>query len=160
MDYFRKNRLHPDRLSGALVLLCGGIFAIPSARAALGGDAGSIAADQAHFQASVEISSHALYDVHEMILSTGTAVREYATPGGVVFAIGWDGPAMPDLHQTLGSHFEEYLAAARANQGGLHHLAGQRGDLVLVSTGHMRAFAGRAYLASAVPPGVSIDELR
>jgi hypothetical protein len=87
-------------------------------------------------------------------------VREYAAPGGMVFAVGWDGPAMPDLRQTLGAHYDEYLAAAHANQGGHHHLAAQRGDLVLVSNGHMRAFAGRAYLASAVPPGVSLEELR
>jgi hypothetical protein len=160
MDYFRGNGLHRVRLSGTLGMLGGVFFAVSSAWAALGSDAASIVADRAHFQASVTVRPHSLYDIHEMTLSTGTTVREYAAPGGVVFAIGWDGPAMPDLQQTLGAHFEEYLAAARANQSGHHHLAAQRGDLVIMSTGHMRAFAGRAYLASAVPPGVSIDELR
>jgi hypothetical protein len=95
-----------------------------------------------------------------MIVSTGTSVREYAAADGSVFAIGWDGPAMPDLRQVLGAHFEDFLAAARANRGGHHYLAAQRGDFVLLSTGRMRAFAGHAYLASAVPLGVSIDELR
>jgi hypothetical protein len=160
MDYFRWDRLRPGRAFATLGLLGAVFFAISPAWAALGSDAASIAADRAHFQASVNVLPHGLYDIHEMTLSTGTTVREYAAPGGVVFAIGWDGPAMPDLHQTLGVHFEEYLAAARANQDGHHHLAAQRGDLVIMSTGHMRAFAGRAYLASAVPPGVSIDELR
>jgi len=160
MDDFRCNRLRLGRLFGVLAMLGGAVFAVSPARAALGSDAASIAADRAHFQASVRVTPHALYDIHEMLLSTGTTLREYAAPGGLVFAIGWDGPAMPDLRRTLGTHFEDYLAAARGNQGGHHHLAAQRGDLVLVSTGHMRAFAGRAYLASAVPPGVSVDELR
>jgi hypothetical protein len=160
MDYFRWNRLRPGRLFSNLALLCGFFFSVPQALAALGSDAASIDADRAHFQASVKLTPHALYDVHEMTLSSGTTVREYAAPGGVVFAIGWDGPAMPDLRQTLGAHYEGYLAAARANEAGYNHLAAQRGDLVIMSAGHMRAFAGRVYLASTVPPGVFIDELR
>jgi hypothetical protein len=160
MDNFRWNRLRPGRLFGAITLIGGACFAASPAWAALGSNAASVNADRAHFQTSVKVTSHALYDIHEMTLSTGTTVREYAAPGGMVFAVGWDGPAMPDLRQTLGAHYDEYLAAAYANQGGHHHLAAQRGDLVLVSNGHMRAFAGRAYLASAVPPGVSLEELR
>jgi hypothetical protein len=148
------------RLFGSLVLLGNALFACSPAWAALGSDTASIAADQAHFQASDKVTSHPLYEVHEMVVSTGTSVREYAAPDGRVFAIGWDGPAMPDLQQALGSHFKDFVAAARANQGGHHYLAAQRGDLMLVSTGRMRAFAGHAYLASAVPAGVSIDELR
>jgi hypothetical protein len=160
MDYFRWNALQPGRLFGSLALLGSALFACSTAWAALGSDVASIAADQGHFQASDKVTSHPLYDVHEMVVSTGTSVREYAGSDGKVFAIGWDGPAMPDLQQALGAHFEEFLAAARANRGGHRYLAAQRGDLVLVSTGRMRAFTGRAYLASAVPPGVSIDELR
>jgi hypothetical protein len=160
MDYFRWNRLHPGRLLSNPALLGGFLLAVSPAWAALGGDAASIDADCAHFQASVKLTPHARYDVHEMTLSSGTTVREYVTPGGVVFAIGWDGPAMPDLRQTLGAHFEEYLAAARVNEAGYNHLAAERGDLVILSAGHMRAFAGRVYLASTVPPGVSINELR
>jgi Protein of unknown function (DUF2844) len=152
MDYLR--------LIGSLALLGNALFACSPARAALGSDIASIAADQAHFQATDTVTSHPLYAVHEMVLSTGTSMREYAAPDGRVFAIGWDGPALPDLQQALGTHFEEYVAAARANMGGHHYLSAQRGDLVLVSTGRMRAFAGHAYLASAVPPGVSVDELR
>jgi hypothetical protein len=160
MDKFRWSRLRPGRLFGAITLLASACFAHSPAWAALGGNAASITADRAHFQGSVKVTAHALFDIHELTSSTGATVREYAAPDGMVFAIGWDGPAMPDLRQALGVHYEEFLAAAQANQGGHHHLAAQRGDLVLVSSGHMRAFSGHAYLASAVPPGVSIDELR
>jgi Protein of unknown function (DUF2844) len=160
MDYFRWNGRRPGRLFGSLALLANALFACSPAWAALGSDIASIAVDQAQFQSFDKVTSNPLYDVHEMVVSTGTSVREYAAPDGRVFAIGWDGPAMPDLRQALGAHFEDFIAAARVNQGGHHYLAAQRGDLVLVSTGRMRAFAGHAYLASAVPPGVSIAELR
>jgi hypothetical protein len=160
MDYFRWNRLRPARLWGTLALLGSAFFACSPAWAGLGSDIASIAADQAHFQTSDKVTSHPLYDVHEMVVSSGTSVREYAAPDGRIFAVGWDGPAMPDLRQALGANFEDFVLAARANQRGHHYLAAQRGDLVLVSTGRMRAFAGHAYLASAVPPGVSIAELR
>ena len=160
MDDFRWNRLRPGRLFGAFVLVGSACFALSPAWAALGSSAASSNDDRGQFQGSLKVTPHTLYDIHELTLSTGTTVREYAAPGGWVFAVGWDGPAMPDLRQALGAHYEEFLAAAQANQGGHHHLAAQRGDLVLESTGRMRAFAGRAYLASAVPPGVSVDELR
>jgi Protein of unknown function (DUF2844) len=160
MNYFGWNGLRPGRLFGALALVGNALFACSPAWAALGGDIASIVADRAHFQTSDKVTSHPLYDVHEMTISSGASVREYTAPDGTVFAIGWDGPAMPDLRQALGTHFEDFVAAARVNQGGHHYLAAQRGDLVLVSTGRMRAFAGHAYLASAVPPGVSIAELR
>ena len=160
MDNFRWNPLRPGRLFGAFALVGSACFALSPAWAALGSSATSINDDRAQVQGSLKVTPHTLYDIHELTLSTGTTVREYAAPGGLVFAVGGDGPAMPDLRQALGVHYEEFLAAAQVNQGGHHHLAAQRGDLVLVSTGHMRAFAGRAYLASAVPPGVSVDELR
>jgi hypothetical protein len=136
------------------------LLTAPASLAALGGDPASITADQAHLKASLSVTPHPLYSVHELISSTGTTVREYAAPDGAVFAIAWNGPAMPDLRQTLGAYFADYIAAARANQGGHHHLAATSADLVVQSAGHMRAFAGRAYLAGAVPAGVSIDELR
>jgi hypothetical protein len=160
MDYFRWNRLWLQRRRRSLALLGGALFACSPAWAALGSDIASIASDQAHLHATDKVTSHPLYDVHEMVVSTGTSVREYAAPDGRVFAVSWDGPAMPDLRQALGPHFEDFVAAARASQGSHHYLTAQHGDLVLVSTGRMRAFAGYAYLASALPPGVSTDELR
>ncbi|MFI4890335.1 MAG: DUF2844 domain-containing protein [Steroidobacterales bacterium] len=160
MDYRRWNRLRLGLLLGNIALSGGVLLAAPQAYAALGGDHASIAADQAYLKASLKLTSRPLYEVHELQLPTGTTVREYAAPDGAVFAIAWNGPAMPDLQQTLGTYFADYVEAARTSQQGHNHLAAVRADLVVQSTGHMRAFVGRAYLASAVPAGVSIDELR
>lgn len=148
---FRCNLRGPGRLVGSLAVLLGALSFSASSWAALGGAVNALAS---------RVTPHGSYTEHEVTLSTGTVVREYSTPRGAVFAVGWDGPAMPDLRQVLGDHFDDYVAASHANQAGHHHLAAQRGDLVVVSTGRMRAFAGRAYLASQVPAGVSIDELR
>jgi hypothetical protein len=74
---------------------------------------------------------------------------------GKVFGVSWKGPTLPDLSQLLGSSFAEF-------QNGLQHKAGRRrvavvhnSDLVVESTGHTRAFQGRAYLNSMLPVGVT-----
>jgi hypothetical protein len=98
--------------------------------------------------------------VHEIQLPSGTLLREYVGSDGKVFAIAWNGPAIPNLRQTLGQYFDNYVTAAKANRSGHHHLQIQQSDLVVQSSGHMRAFFGRAYLPPAVPGGVSVGDLR
>ena len=95
-----------------------------------------------------------------MTLQGGTNLREYRALDGIVFAVGWNGPAKPDLSHALGAFFPGYLDAARANTGGHNYLSAVRADFVITSTGRMGSFAGHAFLASAVPAGVSIEELR
>jgi hypothetical protein len=138
----------------ALVLL----WALPGF-ATLGEDASSIQADQAHLNASVRVVAAQLYSVHEMQTPTGTTIRQYVSPAGQVFAISWQGFS-PDLHQLLGAHFDEYMAAASqtAHRGRGVHI--ETGDLVFDSGGHMRYVVGRAFLRSKLPSGVSSDEIR
>jgi hypothetical protein len=93
-------------------------------------------------------------------LASGTRVREYATPAGLVFAVTWNGPALPDLQQTLGTHFADYTMAAQTNPNGHRHLHYAGSDVVIESGGRMRAFFGRAYLKALLPAGVSATELR
>jgi len=82
-----------------------------------------------------------------------TVLREFATVGGIVFAVAWSGPAMPNLQQTLGSYFDVYVTAAKAPHAGHRHLQVQQDNFVMQSSGRMRAFTGRAYLPQAVRPG-------
>jgi hypothetical protein len=160
MDLDRRHQLRLGLLSCSVALLGGLLLCAPAARAALGSSAASIAADRDQLRASVRVTSHALYEVHELMLPNGVSVREYRVPDGIVFAIAWSGPAKPDLSQALGAYFPGYVEAAKANTDGHNHMSARRADLVMTSTGRMRDFAGHAYLASAVPAGVSIDELR
>jgi hypothetical protein len=131
-----------------------------SARATLGEPEASIALDGQHLQSSVKMSERATYRVHELTMASGTTVREFASPGGTVFAVAWSGPSMPDLRQTLGRYFDTYTAGARMNRTGHSHLQFKQDGLVVEASGHMRAFSGRAYLPDSIPAGTSLTELR
>jgi hypothetical protein len=132
------------------------------ARAALGGDAASVLADGAELHGAAHADVRPLYDIQEIAADTGMRVREYLNRDGVVFAVSWSGPIMPDLQHLLGTHYEAYTAALAAlNHPGLHRsLRVALPDLVVESGGHLRAYAGRAYLPLAVPAGVPTAELR
>jgi hypothetical protein len=132
------------------------------ARAALGEPAASVAADRrALSAASRGTTDRGAYAVHELSAG-GTAVREYAAPGGPVFAVAWEGLAAPDLALLLGGYAGEYQEQARREAG--HR--GQRAQrvaaahVVVERWGHMRDRHGRAYLPALLPPGVTVDEIR
>lgn len=130
-----------------------------SAAATLGEDAGSVAVDQAQLQAGLKVSGTAKFSVHQLQLSSGTMVKEYVSPAGMVFAVSWQGPSIPDLQQVLGRYFEAYvdMLKNRGNAGGAS--ATQQSGLVVQSGGHMRAYFGRAYIAPMLPRGVAAEEI-
>jgi Protein of unknown function (DUF2844) len=161
MEYVRmltRPGFGPKYLSLAAALLVA-TLAPHSARATLGEPETTIAADAAELKGSVKSTEQTNYRVHEIQLPSGTVLREFVTPGGSVFAVAWSGPSMPNLQQTLGSYFNTFVAAAKAPHGGHHMLQVQQDRFVMQSSGHMRAFSGRAYLPQALPAGVSLDEL-
>jgi Protein of unknown function (DUF2844) len=148
--------LKPMVLSSAILVagFCPGI-----ASATLGEPEASVKADVAQLNGSITVTDRTGYRVHEIQLSSGTLVREFVGPDGKVFGIAWKGPTIPNLRQTLGSYFDSYVTAAKANRMGHTHLKIQQNDLVVQAGGHMRAFSGRAYLPQAVPSGVSVGDL-
>jgi len=134
----------------------------PAARAALGEPESSITSDGERIAAqSRGVTAHAAYTVHELE-SGGTTIREYVSPVGVVFAIGWNGLSHPDLAPLLGSYAEEYREAAAEAP----HAKGRRSQqivsahVVVDRWGHMRDLHGRAVAKDLVPEGVSLDEIR
>ena len=128
--------------------------------AALGEPESSISGDVQHLKGSIKSILRTNYRVHEIQLPSGTVLREFAAAGGNVFAVAWSGPAIPDLRQALGRYFDVYVTAAQAKQGGHRHLQIEQSEFVMQSSGHMRAFSGRAYLPQALPPGVTAGEIR
>jgi hypothetical protein len=131
------------------------------AGAALGEAETSVQADGATFHGSIKVTEHANYRLHEIQLPSGSRVREFAGSDGRVFAVAWTGPTMPNLRQTFGRYFDTYVAAAaKVRRTGHNQLQVQQTGLVVQSSGHMRAFSGRAYLPQALPSGVNIGDLR
>jgi hypothetical protein len=132
-----------------------------SASAVLGGDAASVEADRASMGGSdVGTTAGAGYTVREIQAASGTAIKEYLSPAGTVFAITWSGPALPDLRQLLGTQFDAYTRAAAAQNAGPGRVNVQGSGLVVQSGGQMRAFFGRAYLPAQIPQSVTLDEIR
>ena len=103
-----------------------------------------------------------LYSLHENQLDSGTTIREYASPSGVVFALAWRGPVLPDLNALLGDYFNTFKVGVEQGR-----LAGRRGSpvsvqsdqLVVKSTGRMRNFSGYAYAPALIPSGVNINDV-
>ncbi len=147
----------------ALVLSSAAAFALLGARTAsatLGEPEVSVQTDVQELQGSIKAADHGSYREHEIQLPSGTVVREYSGADGLVFAVTWKGPFMPNLRQTLGRYFDTYATAAKAGHADHHRLQLQQSDFVVQVSGHMRAFMGRAYLPQAIPGGVSLEDLQ
>jgi hypothetical protein len=154
------------------LLLCGGLLAASAcpAVAALGqapaplppsslAAAPSISSKKL---AATPAMSPNLYTLHESTLESGTTVREYATLEGVVFAVTWHGPVLPDLSDLLGNYFSAFKleveqSRAAGRRGSPVNI--QRDELVVKSHGRMRHFSGYAYAPFLVPAGVNINDV-
>lgn len=156
----------PSQLMTGLtgVIASGAMFFVallpPRAHAALGGPESGVTDDASALKGSIKSTERANYRVHEIQMPSGTVLREFADTGGTVFAVAWSGPTIPNLRQALGHYFDAFVTVAQSKHaGGRTHLEIRQTDWVMQSTGHMRAFQGRAYLPQALPAGVTLDEI-
>jgi hypothetical protein len=161
------SRLQPGKQSAVkfgLLILC--LLAPVSAFAGLGGDLNSVMLDQIHFQGSLQTTQAASFTVHEIHTATGTVIREYVSPAGKVFAVSWHGAWPPDMQQLLGSYFQQYSDALRAQNSSQPSQAGRRSvqilqpDFVFQHSGHLRSFRGKAYLPQMLPAGVQVEAIQ
>lgn len=140
----------------ALCALC----ALP-ALASLGGTADTVGSDQIKMKAATRVAKSATnYTVQEITLASGTVVREYVAANGKVFGVAWKGPVKPDLQQLLGQYFSTLSDTAAVKYSNHAQLHVQKNDLVIHSSGHLRAFSGQAYLSNALPQGVTSSEIQ
>lgn len=153
----------PVALALGISLLAG--EAIAPARAGLGDTAASVQSDRVSMKGQLRARSEAGYSVEEITAASGTVVREYVSPAGVVFAIGWYGPAMPNLQQTFAGYFTQFQAAVQARRAqqprlrGHNHLEIHTPSLVVHAFGHMRQYFGVAYVPALMPANLSVSDL-
>ena len=129
--------------------------------ATLGGSADSVESDRIALSAVRGTTTMQNgYTVQEIDYG-GTAVREYVSSSGVVFAVAWNGIRHPDLTTLLGSYTNQYQRALQQTprHPGVRHLSVQTGGVVVEKWGHVRDLRGRAYALDLIPPGVTIDEI-
>ena len=101
------------------------------------------------------------YVTRDTTLATGTHVREYVSAKGVVFAVTWEGPFLPDLKALLGKYFASMVNDAnRMPKAGRSRIAMNGSEVVINSGGRMRAFEGSAWLPAEFPPGFTADDVR
>jgi hypothetical protein len=150
---------------GAVIIALASAF---PAWAALGGDVTTVQADQVHLQGSIRTAAAtAAYTVHEIQSPAGTVVREYVSAAGEsagkVFGIAWQGQWPPDMRQLLGSYFDQYVQAAKAQRAarvGRRPVMIELPGLVVEVGGHPRAFTGRAFVPGMVPTSVRAEDIR
>lgn len=135
-------------------------WALP-ARAELGGTIASVENDAARLKGTLRLVAAQAYMRHEIRVSTGHVIREYASPDGQVFAVSWEGPTVPDLRQLLGErYFTEFQQAAARQRYGRHPLLIETPGFVFQQTGRLRDFHGRAYLPRSLPSGVDVSAIQ
>jgi hypothetical protein len=102
------------------------------------------------------------YTVSKTVQDNGTTISEYATPTGLVFALSWQGPFMPDLNSLLGTYFSAFKTqsdASRATRNIGTPVGVDTGKLVVHSSGRMRNYTGYAYATDLIPGGVNISDV-
>ena len=159
------NRNPVLRKAWQAMLASGLALASIAASATLGEPASTAEADRARLQGERRVvqATAIRLQVHVITQPDGSTIKEFVTPGGVVFAIAWSTRLKPRLDTLLGAQAPRYASAARAalaTPGIRHGIVLASDDLVVQASAHLNAHVGLAYLRSLVPEGVRIDELR
>lgn len=131
------------------------------ALAALSAAPTDFGAKQTGIKARILAAQSVNYRVSESTLDTGTVVREYVSNQGLVFAVSWSGPRMPDLESLLGQHFATMRAEnSKFPRAGRSQVRIERPDVSIVVSGHMRAFEGKAWVQKDFPAGFSVNDIQ
>lgn len=131
-----------------------------SARAALGGTADSVESDRVSMKALTRPVPAGALSKKELQLPSGTVVTEYLGSNGLVYAVTWHGPSLPNLHLILGNYAANYQAAARQSAVRRRLVRLNTPDIVIESSGRMRAFTGRAWIPTMLPAGVTAADIQ
>jgi hypothetical protein len=134
------------------------------ARAGLGEPATAVARDRAALRAvTATTTTLPQYDRHDLVTDDGGTIREFSAHDGTVFAVDFAGQALPDLKTMLGTHYDDYLAAARAHRargGSRHVLTFDADGLVVTIVKLPRGFTGHAHVSALMPAGLRAEDLR
>jgi len=130
-----------------------------TARAALGGSSDSVESDRVVMKGLARPVAAGALQKQELQLPSGTIVTEYLNGTGSVYAVAWHGPSLPNLRQVLGTYFIRYQTAAQTPVVRHRLVRLSSPDIVIESSGRMRAFVGRAWVPALLPSGVSTADI-
>jgi hypothetical protein len=155
---FRRLRLRLGRTAaGGAALVLALLGATKPAEATLGGDGASVIANAQILAAERHVEKTSSGERHDLTLPSGIVIRELVSPSGVVYAIAWRGPRMPNLRELLGPYFAQL--SNHTSRGSRNRLIVSGEDFEIRVQGHPHSFAGRAWVPSQVPSGVDLDRV-
>src|SRR5271165_5358039 len=129
--------------------------------AVLGDNAASVLTDQAQMKGTLRSVDNHTYVTHEITSGSGTVVREFVSPAGVVFGVAWEGQFPPDLQQLLGPYYEQaQQAAQKQERHGRAPISIETSGVVVQQTGRPRSFHGQAYVPQLTPQDVKSSDIR
>jgi len=152
------HKLTSLRAATAVLLVTAG----GSVHAQLGSTLGNAAGASDALSAVIHQANNSALRWQETTDANQIRVRQYMSPTGVVYAVSWDGPAMPDVSALLGTRFDRYrqgASAALENANGLRSSHVDGSDFVVETSVRLRDFSGRAWLPDALPAGVSAADI-
>jgi hypothetical protein len=144
----------------AFVLFVAMLFQSAPSWAVLGQPVSSVHSDQQRMRGEVRSSSYAGYSVQQITAADGGVVKEYVSPTGMVFAVSWQTPTMPNLQKLFGTYFQQFQQASQAKSHRRRGMVIRTNQVVVESGGHMRAFHGRAYVPALVPANVALTDIK
>jgi hypothetical protein len=155
---FRAHRPRLGRISAsAAALFLAFLGGSKPAGATLGGDGASVVANEHNLSADARVEKTSSGEHHDLTLPSGIVIRELVSARGVVYAVAWRGPRMPNLRELLGPYFAQLLN--HSSRGSRNHLILTGDDFEIRAQGHQHAFAGLAWVPSEVPSGVDLDRV-
>ncbi len=140
-----------------LAWACALMLTSAAAQAHLGGSEASVHADGADWQAPAVALRGTRFTVFTHTTPEGVKVRQFVSFTGLVFAVAWDGPVLPDMERLLGPQFPLYQNALQQRK---RNVRVDTPSLSLESGGMMRAFVGRAYLPDQLPANVTAVDIQ
>ncbi len=147
------------RASGILLLL---VLQPHFSWAVLGGSAAAVAQDGQPVIANGHQLAQQIQGVQQqsVVTAENVTVTEFSAQG-IVFAIRWSGPVMPDLSHLLGTYFSQYATKMPLPSAAIRNkpIAIVTPSLAVHASGHMRAFSGSAYAPGLAPAGFNLDAL-
>ncbi len=125
--------------------------------ASLGGSDATIDADAAKLNATIAIKQDSNYTQYNLSLPSKVQVREYVA-NKKVFAVVWEGPHNPNIHQVLGSYFSRLQGTPTfADHASAKFI---QPDFVASVRGSINNHHGKAYLPENLPFGVNSKEIQ
>ena len=138
------------------VLLVLVLVSVP-AWAALGDNVSSVESDAQALQGQHRMVAKAGYNLHQITMSDGSVVNEFASHTGLVFGVSWRAHSIPNLPQLLGTYMTNLQQGQRTHVLRRRAVTIEGDNFVFSSFGHMLSFRGRAFVPGLVPANLTAE---